>query len=163
MNIFFLDFSPSQCAQAHCDKHVIKMILETAQLLSTVKHKLEPADHPHKEVWYKPTHARHPCTLWVGETAQNYAWTVELLHSLLEEYTYRYGKQHKTSERLHALSKVPEVLMRRSLGMTTLPKVMPEVYHDTGNIVEAYRAYYKAEKRSFAKWTRRETPYWFKE
>ncbi len=68
MNIFALDTDPVTCAQYHCDKHVIKMILESVQMLSTTCSILG-AEAP-----YKPTHANHPCTKWVRESWENFGW-----------------------------------------------------------------------------------------
>ena len=87
MNIFALDSDPTACAQAHCDKHVIKMILEHTQMMCSVAHKLGVADVP-----YKPAHSNHPCTLWVGQSAANVAWLYSLTCSLDNEKRHRVSK-----------------------------------------------------------------------
>ena len=76
MNIFVLDEHPYKAAKYHCDKHVVKMILESARMLCTV--------HRRYALWapYKPVHQKHPCTLWVGESVQNYSWMILLVHAL---------------------------------------------------------------------------------
>ena len=60
MNIFLLDWNTDVCAQYHCDKHVVKMILESTQMLSTVHSKYYSDLAP-----YLPVHAKHPCTPYV--------------------------------------------------------------------------------------------------
>jgi hypothetical protein len=83
MNIFLLDSNIKKCAQYHCDKHVVKMILESAQILSTVL-RLNGVDQG-----YKTTHANHPCTLWAGKSFSNWKWLRELASALNKEYRFR--------------------------------------------------------------------------
>lgn len=153
MNIFVLDYSPRLAAEYHCDKHVIKMILETAQLLSTT--------HDYFGTWregmYKPTHKKHPCTLWLQESRDNYFWTLNLGLWLLYEYEKRYKKTHKTSAVLDMLKTPPKKLMYSRL--TPFAQAMPEIYRRE-DAVEAYRAYYMAEKAPICTW-KTETPWWF--
>ena len=68
INIFLLDYNVTQCAQYHCDKHIVKMPLETTQMLSTVHWRYENKGP------YLPVHEKHPCTLWAGQTVENYVW-----------------------------------------------------------------------------------------
>jgi hypothetical protein len=72
MNIFYLDKSPYTCARYHCDKHVVKMILETAQLLCGAHWATGGTAQ------YKPTHLNHPCAIWVRKSLSNYKWLCEL-------------------------------------------------------------------------------------
>ena len=88
MNIFVVDYDPNKSAQDLCDKHVVKMILETAQMLC--------AAHPIGTAPYKATHLKHPCTLWVARSIDNYEWLLTHGYALCREYTARYGKRHKT-------------------------------------------------------------------
>ena len=69
MNIFYLDKNPDLSAQLHCDKHVVKMILEYAQMLSTAHRVLDNSQDV-----YKIAHKNHPCTIWVRENKSNYKW-----------------------------------------------------------------------------------------
>ena len=92
MNIFILDTDPKLCAQYHNDKHVVKMILETAQLLCGVHHMLETK----LEIPYKLSHKNHPCSIWVRECLENYVWLCDLGIELCLEYTHRYGKRHNS-------------------------------------------------------------------
>ena len=98
MNIFYLDNDPKVCAQYHVDKHVVKMILETAQLLSTT-HWMSGSEGP-----YRQTHKNHPSAVWARSNKSNYIWLCELGMELCKEYTHRYGKTHKTQQHLEWLS-----------------------------------------------------------
>lgn len=91
MNIFYLHSDAKECAVMHCDKHVVKMILETAQLLSTAHRLLDGNDDP---ILYKATHKNHPSAIWTRKSQKNYLWLTSLLQNLCQEYTYRYGKIH---------------------------------------------------------------------
>jgi hypothetical protein len=154
MNIFVLDEDPEKCARYHCDKHVVKMILESAQMLSTTL-RLRGINQG-----YKITHQNHPCTLWAGESLSNWNWLRELSGALNHEYRFRYDKNlnHKSYDLIHSLP-VPKI---RDQGLTPFAQAMPERFkHD--NPVIAYRKYYLEEKSAFLNWTRREKPYWVRE
>lgn len=100
MNIFALDEVPEQAAVWHCDAHVIKMILETAQLLSSAHHAINPNNtYP----IYRPTHTNHPCAVWTRKSKANYVWLTQLGLALCDEYTFRYDKIHKTQSVLEWL------------------------------------------------------------
>lgn len=120
MNIFATNYNPVVCAQQHCDVHVIKMILETAQLLSTA-HVVTSG----VQVAYKRTHENHPCALWVRASVQNYAWAYTLLVALLDEYKFRFGKIHKTSAHTVALSHIPNL---PDVGLLPHAQAMPDEY-----------------------------------
>jgi len=155
MQIFILDKDPKKAAKMLCDKHVIKMIVESAQILSTVHHIY---DSKHKHLVYKKTHERHPCVLWASKSKDNYLWLLNHLHELIKEYTFRYGKIHKTTEIRKILEEPPKELL--SAGLTAFAQVVPEKYRQK-DAIKAYREFYKNEKRSFAKWTKRQKPEWF--
>ena len=152
MNIFVLDFDPQKAAQYHCDKHVIKMILESAQLLSTCNRYFG------LDEGYKSTHLNHPCSKWVRESLDNYMWLVSLGYYLNEEYKYRYNKtiNHKSMDVILGLS-VPEKLP--DIGPTAFAQAMPDEYKSI-DTVESYRAYYIIEKRDILTYTKREAPEW---
>lgn len=154
MNRFVLDTDPAVAAVYHCDKHVVKMILEEAQMLCAVQRRYGSED----ERLYRATHAKHPCTLWAGETVANYQWAYSLLVALCKEYTHRYKKQHATERLLDILSTPPDGLPEGPL--IPFAQAMPEEYK-RDDPVEAYRAYYLGEKAGFAKWTARDIPEWF--
>ena len=153
MNIFVLDKCPKISAEMACDKHVVKMILETAQMLSTIAVSLG-----HKEdLLYKPVHAKHPCTLWVGKSKQNWDWLITHGLSLCSEYTKRYSKIHK-SQKIIELAKKLDVNLP-NIGLTPFAQAMP-IQYKKHSAVDAYRAYYIGEKR-FAKWKFTEAPNWW--
>ena len=152
MNIFVLDTDISKCAQYHCDQHVVKMILESVQMLCTALNK-KGFTTP-----YKSTHVNHPCVLWVEESYDNFAWLKQLTLALNSEYRYRYDKEidHKS---INALNKIAG-FEYDSRGLTEFAQAMPEAYKESGNAVKAYRQFYAGEKMGFAKWTKRDVPQW---
>lgn len=157
MNIFALDNQPDSAALYHCDKHVPKMILETAQLLSTAHH---VTGSPLSPQVYKQTHANHPCSIWVRQSTHNYLWALELMASLSNQYTARFGKLHKSfTDKFCILSSVPDL---PNIGLTPFAQAMPEKYKNADPI-KAYRDYYKFEKSRFAKWERGNAtiPFWW--
>lgn len=159
MNIFVLDEDPELCAQMHCDKHVVKMILESCQLLCTAHHVLHEGTL-FNETLLRPTHAQHPCAVWVRESGGNYAWLHELFSELLCEYTHRYRKLHGLQVYQHVLRNPPIVPVMVRCERTPFKQCMPTQYQRI-SAVDAYRAYYVGEKAHFAKWTRREQPEWW--
>ena len=152
MNIFYLDNNPQKCAEYHCDKHVVKMILESAQLLCTT-HWETGGEAP-----YKKTHVNHPSSKWTRESISNYKWLCELGMELCKEYTYRYGKIHKTQQHLEWLSdNLPDI---PELGFTEIPQAMPDECK-MENAIDGYRKYYIIEKAYMCKWKNRLQPEWF--
>ena len=149
MNIFFLDKDPVKAAQLQCDKHVVKMVLETAQMVSTA---VRNQGH---DVGYQSAYPKHPMTLWVGQNADNFAWTMIHGFDLCKEYTHRYNKIHASHKILQDIQKLD--IEGNSNFMTTPPQCMPDEYKKT-NYIEAYRNYYVNAKKHFAKYTNRETP-----
>lgn len=153
MNIFILDKEPNKCAKYHCDKHVIKMLLEAAQMLSTV------AWHYGYNTSYKPTHFQHPCTQWVAAATANWDWLVKLTAALNKEYQYRFAHKvnHKSYDVILQLPK-PKLPQQKR---TPFVQVMPELYKNLNDPVLAYRQFYLAEKSHFCKWSKRPVPFWF--
>ena len=153
MNIFFLDFDVKKCAEYHCDKHVVKMILETAQLLCSAHH-VTGGTAP-----YKLSHKNHPCSIWVRESLSNYLYLCELGLALGEEYTYRYGKKHKSVEVIEwCLVNRPNI---HDVDFTTPPLAMGNEYKIGNDVIESYRNYYRGAKSEIVSWKNRETPDWF--
>ena len=153
MNIFFLDEDVRKCAEYHCDKHVVKMILESAQLLCTA-HWVSGSKAP-----YKMVHKNHPCSKWVRESLSNYLYLCELGLELCKEYNHRYNNQHKSKYIIEWC--VTNKINICDKGFTAPPMAMPDQYK-TDSVVESYRKYYIGDKSKFAKWKNREIPYWFK-
>jgi len=160
MNIFYLDDDPRLAAQYMCDKHVVKMIVETAQLLSTAHHVLDENidEYQVHDKIYKKTHQNHPSAVWVRESLDNYMWGWDHLHHLISEYTYRYGREHKTKKILQYLLNVPIDILE--IGLTPIPLCMPDEYKVADDAVQSYRNYYKHGKMHLHKWTKREKPEW---
>jgi hypothetical protein len=174
MNIFFLDNNPKLCAEYHCDKHCVKMILELAQMLSSSHRILDGNKEIKKinnrtkatytlsnndDIIYKVAHVNHPCTIWVRESIDNYQLTYDIFKYLCEEYTYRYGKIHKSDNLLSKILSVSPINIPH-IGLTKKPQAMPDIYK-CDNTIQAYRNYYIGEKAKFAVWSKRPTPEWF--
>lgn len=158
MNIFYLSNDPIESARFHVDRHVVKMILESAQLLSTAHYVL---DGP-KFGLYKPTHKNHPCAKWVRDTIYNYCWLYDLFCALCDEYEFRYNKIHKTSKLKNVLKYPPKALIESGKIYLTPPaQAMPFEYQNSNPII-AYRNYYRYGKKHLHKYTKREIPDWLK-
>lgn len=152
MNIFVLHNDPKICAEMHCDKHVVKMIVETAQLLCTAHHMTGSIAQ------YKATHANHPCAIWTRESRNNYIWLSELGLELCREYTCRYNKVHKSEAVINwCRNNIPEL---PCVDMTDYRCAMPVECIISTDAVKNYREYYRREKRSICTWKTR-IPEWF--
>ena len=150
MNIFVLDKNPHVAAMYACDKHVVKMILESAQMLCSVQ--------PEGTAPYKRSFYNHPCTKWVRASSANYDWLIEHALALCAEYSRRYGKVHKSEKVIDWCdANRPEL---PDVGLTPFAQAMPEDYKNE-DAVEAYRTYYRNDKRRFATWKDVDPPTWF--
>jgi hypothetical protein len=179
MNIFYLDNDPRQCAEWAVDRHVVKMIVETAQLLSTAHRVLDGKEQKmvyekngktrSKTVWYldddrdtiiyRATHINHPSAIWARQSVENYNWLVDYLFALGDEYTYRYEKKHKTmSEMSYMLASPPFNL--KDWDWTTPLCAMPDEYKISDDPVVNYRELYKYGKAHLHKWKKRQPPEW---
>ena len=161
MNIFYLHHYPKIAASMHCDKHCVKMILETAQLLSTAHRELDGDGYADVTGMYKSTHKNHPSAVWVRTSRKHYRWAYDLFVELCKEYTHRYGKVHKTEQKLMSVLKnYPDNCP--NVAWSQPPQCMPDQYKQHPNFaVKAYRDYIVNEKISFAtKYTNREAPSW---
>lgn len=193
MQIFALDINPTVAARQHCDKHVVKMILEYAQLLSVAHRVLDgerivlvkpnskkqtlmllPGEKAvlneagtkyiiDKPKLYRTTHVSHPCAVWARGNAENYMWLFKLLEACLMEYERRYNRVHLVKRK-----KLPELLVTPPKNiphgkMTPFPLAMPDVYKVSHDPIISYQAFYIGDKASFAKWTDTELPKWFEQ
>lgn len=154
MNIFILDYNPKLSAQYHADKHM-KMILESAQILSTVVRLYNIKD----DMLYRPTHQKHPSTIWTAASKDNFQWLSDLGIYLGEEYTYRYGKIHKSIEIIKKAQQYSNLLPNN--GLTKFAQAMPDQYKND-DAVKAYRDYYRLAKTKLLVYTKREVPEWLK-
>ena len=160
MNIFYLNECPVKCAEAQPDKMLVKMILETAQMLSTAHRELDGAEYADARRLYKTAYKNHPCTIWARESSGNYEWLFTHFLALGNEYTFRYAKYHASLGKLakHLLS-APKNIEQGS--MTPLAQCMPDKYKND-DPVKAYRDYCIHEKH-YAKWDNgRDKPTWWK-
>ena len=159
MNIFILGDSPQESAEMHCDKHVCKMMIEYAQMLSTA-HRVLDGNEVISESLYKVAHKNHPCTIWTRTSKENYFWLFRLWKNLSMEYTLRYGKFHASWTKLNMYLEFPPKNITAG-NLTKQPQCMPDHCKDEEDVVEAYRNYYIKEKSSFAKWNYSYEPEWF--
>lgn len=153
MNIFILNEDPEIAAREHCDKHVVKMILESAQLMAAAC-LLNGAESP-----YKLTHKNHPCSIWARTTRENYEWLLIHHIAMLDEYAERYGKMHKTADYLDFWERGVKFITPGQL--TPFAQAMPEELKVPGDAVKAYRAFYNRDKAPFATWKHGNIPNWF--
>jgi hypothetical protein len=182
MNIFYLHNDPMVCAQMHNSKHVIKMILESCQLLSTA-HRINDGvetvaksktgrnvkrwnlDDSRNDILYSATHINHPSAVWCRQSKENYQWLHSLLVELCAEYTYRYGKVHKCQETglVDVLKSVPNNF--KSTGFTEPTPAMPDNVKIKGSSLQSYRNYYINNKTHLASWqgkiNSRQVPEWY--
>jgi hypothetical protein len=177
MNIFYLHKDPVKCAEMMHDKHVVKMILETAQLLCTAHRILDGemyvgrTENTGRKVkrWkmndefmesklYKATHVNHPSAIWARQSNNNYKWLYQHFVGLCQEYTYRYGKTHMCEDKLIIALAIPPKNIPINF-LSEMPQAMPDEYKRV-NPVDGYRAYYIGEKVQQSKWTKRSVPEW---
>lgn len=155
MNVFYLDHNPRVAAQLQCNAHVVKMILESAQLLCTAHHELGSGT----DDMYRSTHVNHPSSVWVRQSRKHYRWLWSHFRWLLNEYAYRYGKTHKSARLLDLLSRPPAI---GSNTFTPPPQAMPDEYKHN-DTVTAYRQYYISKQHTMGVpmiWTNRTKPMW---
>jgi len=186
VNIFILDKNPVIAAQQQCDKHIVKMVTESAQMLSTAHRlldgvmELRPSksgkrmkkywklNDEREDVLMKNVHENHPCTKWTMQSKTNYHWHYLHYAALAEEYEYRYGKLHGSFNRDTELGKIlsqfPENIPEGGQTPFALAmKANPECIA-LNDPIEAYRAFYQTKQDRFKMtWSKRQVPDWFKE
>lgn len=167
MNIFVTDTNPRQAARDLCDKHVVKMALETAQMLCTAHYVLRSSTEMQARGQlppYRATHSNHPCTIWARSSEANYQWLVEHGIEICTEYTKRYGKRMKAQDVIewsakHVSCFDPSVWVFRE--QTPFAVAMPDEYKVKDDPVTSYRNYYIGAKSHFAQWKTGEKPAWW--
>ena len=154
MNIFILDEDNDLNARYYVDKHIVKIPLEIAQILCSVHHICgEKSD----SIPYRLTHKNHPICVWARQSLSNYIWICRIGLSICKEYTYRYGKRHKSELVINwCLENLPKV---NDIGLMQFVQAMPDEYKNPDPI-KAYRSYYMGEKRHLFSWKKREVPLW---
>lgn len=180
MNIFYLSHIPEEAAQMHCDKHVVKMIVEYCQLLSTAHRILDGLPKEvsieygmkrrkvtrwylsdiREDILYKASHISHPSSLWVRRSQANYQWLYSLLYCLIQEYKWRYERTtHACEKLLPYLSYIPTNLAQGLFSQPT--PAMPSTYIVERDSITSYRNYYVGAKSAFATWKKRDKPSWW--
>ena len=177
MNIFYVDSDPEVAARNMVDRHVVKMILETAQLLSTAHRVIDGEEYVGQSqsgrkakrwrlsgnadaIMYAATHINHPSAVWVRENSANYAWLYEHLLALGREYTYRYGRTHLTIDKLKDILKDPPQNIKQSNVMSKMPSCMDKQYIVSLDPIVNYRNYYNYGKTDLLRWSNRTPPKW---
>ena len=177
MNIFYVDSNPEVAARNMVDRHVVKMILETAQLLSTAHRVIDGEEYVGQSqsgrkakrwrlsgnadaIMYAATHINHPSAVWVRENSANYDWLYDHLLALGSEYTHRYGRTHLTIDKLKdILEDAPENIEQSNL-MTKMPSCMDKQYIVSLDPITNYRNYYNYGKTDLLRWSNRPPPQW---
>ena len=178
------------CARYHNDKHVVKMILEYSQLLSTAHRILDgtetiekryvqgslPARYRSIKRWslndyrekvlLSATHINHPSAVWARANKENYSWLARLNIELLKEYTYRYGKTHAYDSRGLVTFLADTLPKNIPVGDFTGPTpAMPDDCKVPGDSLQSYRNYYVMNKGHLWSWkgkiNSRKQPQWF--
>lgn len=163
MNIFYIHKDPEIAAKAMTDKHVVKMILESAQLLCTAHrlldghqitvkskngHNLKKWEHDNPSydaLLYRSTHVNHPSAVWVRESSANYNWLYKHFIALGSEYQRRYGRRHKSIETLRFILASPPCNIPHGKQTPMRVAITNEQWHKK-TPVESYRTYYTEEK-----------------
>lgn len=182
VNIFYLDECPYKSARYHCDKHVVKMLIEYAQMMSTAHRMLDGSertvvrgapwrrqrrlkryefdDRDKNTTFYAATHFNHPSCAWVRESSANYYWLYKMWDALHAEYVVRYDRIHKTYDRLATTLMFLPNNIKQSDDISKPHLAMPDRYK-VDDPVQSYRNYYIGDKAKFAVWKYTETPDWF--
>lgn len=187
MNIFVLDESIDNSVQYYFDDHVLKMILESGQMLCMTNYihevfgyipeeldkeqrneikefadRFRELDVSERPIPYLPfkRHLNHPCTLWVRQSKSNWEYLWDLICRINEEYKFRYENEedHKTYRNLKKLDPPKDL---GDKGLTEQPLAMPDECK-VQDVVSSYRKYYIEKKQHLAKWTKRSAPCWYK-
>jgi hypothetical protein len=177
MNIFYVDSDPEVAARNMVDRHVVKMILETAQLLSTAHRVIDGEQYVGQSqsgrkakrwrlsgnvdaIMYAATHINHPSAVWVRENSANYDWLYDHLLALGREYTHRYGRTHLTIDKLKDILKDSPQNIKQSNVMTKMPSCMDKQYIVSLDPITNYRNYYNYGKTDLLRWSNRPPPQW---
>lgn len=174
MNIFYVHQDPIIAAQSLVDRHVVKMILESAQLLSTAHRVIDGSKQiitnngrkktiyklydSREPIVYQATHVNHPSAIWCRQSVENYNWLVDHMYGLIDEYKFRYNKNHKCNDVAFYLQSPPHNL--KQYEWTEMLCAMDDTYKISHDPIENYRNYYIKGKPHLHKWTNRQPPSW---
>jgi hypothetical protein len=162
MNLFILDTDPTKCAEYHCDKHVVKMPTETAQMISFVYHDKDFWNNhlPECIMGFSKTHYKHPCSIWIRESLSNFKFACKLGIALYEEYQFRYNKpdKHQRCKNIFefALQNPPDI---QDKGLTPFALAMDDCFIKYDSAIQNYQEYYRIGKSHILNWTKRKRPY----
>jgi len=184
MNIFYVHKDPVVAAKMLIDKHVVKMIIESAQMLSTA-HRLHDGeqyedrtkagrrikrwrleDKSDEDIIYKASHIKHPSTVWVMASAYNYKWLYNHMVALNDEFKLRYNHtvDHMTIRKLGKILFNPPKNISLSTIQTDPTPAMPDECKIPGDVVGSYRKYYVMKKKEMASWKApSQPPQWYTE
>lgn len=151
MNIFRVNNDPHLAAKDLCSRHVVKMVLESSQLLSTALHVAGCTDTR----LYKATNINHPSNVWTRTSRSNFIWICQHLHGLLTEYTHRFSKQHKCQPMYSMFMDLSKLIPAGE--ETPMLLAMPKQFH-TNDAVVSYRTYYAAAKHKLVNSDKRAKP-----
>ena len=162
MNRFLINYSPELCARDLCDKHVVKMPLEEAQMLCTTV-RLHAPEYAEEAGLYRAVHQKHPCTIWAGQTRANYLYSLDMFREMCREYTHRYGKVHASWRLYDALVDATQYVPDGNITPH------PECFSEHTDLksgrpwpIQSYRKFYMTKQRRFKMvWTKRDVPDWF--
>ena len=179
MNIFYLHNDPKICAEWHVDKHVSKMLVEYAQLMSTAHRVLDGEEYvglstngrkvkrwrlngEYEDIVYKACHVNHPSGVWTRQSKSHYVWLYNLWCELHKEFVYRYGKSHRSFDLLKDILATPpmNILDTPFVEPPQAMKQFPQCMVD-GDSITAYRNFYREAKKGFANWKNRKAPDWY--
>ena len=162
MNRFLINYSPELCARDMCDKHVVKMPLEEAQMLCTTV-RLHAPEYAEEAGLYRAVHQKHPCTIWAGQTRANYLYSLDMFREMCREYTHRYGKVHASWRLYDALVDAAQYVPDGNITPH------PECFSEHTDLksgrpwpIQSYRKFYMTKQKRFKMvWTKRDMPEWF--
>ena len=162
MNRFLINYSPELCARDLCDKHVVKMPLEEAQMLCTTV-RLHAPEYAEEAGLYRAVHQKHPCTIWAGQTRANYLYSLDMFREMCREYTHRYGKVHASWRLYDALVDAAQYVPDGNITPH------PECFSEHTDLksgrpwpIQSYRKFYMTKQKRFKMvWTKRDMPEWF--
>lgn len=162
MNLFILDINPVVSASYHVDKHIVKMPTEAAQMISFVYHDQSfwTKSLPECMMAFSKTHYKHPCSIWIRESMDNFLYACELGKELYNEYQFRYNKPDKHSRAKaifdFGLNNPPAL---PNIGLTKFAMAMDNEFI-SDNVIDSYRCYYRESKKHLHSWKNRNTPFW---
>ena len=162
MNRFLINYSPELCARDLCDKHVVKMPLEEAQMLCTTVRLYAP-EYAEEAGLYRAVHQKHPCTIWAGQSRANYLYSLDMFREMCREYTHRYGKVHASWRLYDALVDAAQYVPDGNITPH------PECFSEHTDLksgrpwpIQSYRKFYMTKQKRFKMvWTKRDMPEWF--